>query len=127
MNFKMNSSLNNEFETRIKMKSYGNQTISDNSLLDLENGIILYPVEGNLIVFDCNSLKEIKRIFISFSLIKIIKKIPMINYYLIICENGNIFILDIDYNILYNYKPKEINNVYSSDISIQMKYSNQKI
>ena len=64
-----------EFKAKLRMKSYGNQTISDNSLLDIGNGIILYPVEGNLIAFDCNTYKEIKKIFISFSLIKIIKKI----------------------------------------------------
>lgn len=120
-------SLKGQFEELMKMNSYGNQTISDNSLLDIGNGIFLYPVEGNLIIFDCNICKEVKRIFISFSLIKGIKKIPMMENYLICCENGHIYVLDKDFNILYNYKPKEINNVYSLDISIQMKYSNDKI
>jgi len=120
-------SLKGQFEENMKMNSYGNQTISDNSLLDIDNGIILYPVEGNLIIFDCNICKEIKRIFISFSLIKGIKKIPMMSNYLICCENGHIYILDKDFNIVYNYRPKEINNVYSLDISTQLKYSNDKI
>ena len=39
-----------EFANKIKMKSFGNQTISDNSLFDTGKGIILYPVEGNLIL-----------------------------------------------------------------------------
>ena len=115
------------FKNRIKIKSYGNQTISDNSLLDIDNGIILYPLEGNLIIFDCNICKEIKRIYITYSLIKAIKKIPLINYFLLCCENGHIFILDMNYNILYNFKPKQINNVYSLDISTQIKSSNDKI
>ena len=33
-----------EFKAKLRMKSYGNQTISDNSLLDIVEGIILYPV-----------------------------------------------------------------------------------
>ena len=37
-----NVSLNDSFNEKIKMKSYGNQTISDNSLLDAGKGIILY-------------------------------------------------------------------------------------
>ena len=127
MNKAGEESLKGQFEEYMKINSYGNQTISDNSLLDIGNGIILYPVEGYLIIFDCNICKEAKRIFISFSLIKGIKKIPMMENYLICCENGHIYVLDKDYNILYNYKPKEINNVYSLDISIQMKYSNDKI
>lgn len=114
-------SLIDNFEGTIKMKSYGNQTISDNSLLDIGNGIIAYPLEGNLIIFDCNNYKELNRIFIAYSLIKIIKKIPMMDNYLLCCENGHIFILDKDFHILFNYKPKEINNVYSLDISIQIK------
>jgi len=117
----------NKFAENLKMKSYGNQTISDNSLLDIGNGLILYPIAGNLILFDCNICKEVKRFFISFSIIKAIKKIPMINNYLIGCENGSIYILDMDFKILYNYKPKEVNNVYSLDISTQLKYSNGKI
>ena len=116
--------LNDTFESKIKMKSYGNQTISDNSLLDIDNGIILYPIEGNLVIFDCNDNKEINRIFITYSLIKVIKKIPQIDYYLLCCENSRIFILDKEFHILYNYKPKEINNVYSLDISIQIKNKN---
>ena len=124
---KIAESLKGQFKDYMKMNSYGNQTISDNSLLDIGNGIILYPVEGNLIIFDCNICKEVKRIFISFSLIKGIKKIPMMDNYLICCENGYIYVLDKDFNIIYNYKPKEINNVYSLDISIQLKYSNDKI
>ena len=127
MNKAGEESLKGQFEEHMKINSYGNQTISDNSLLDIGNGIILYPVEGYLIIFDCNICKEVKRIFVSFSLIKGIKKIPMMENYLICCENGHIYVLDKDYNILYNYKPKEINNVYSLDISIQMKYSNDKI
>ena len=107
-------------ERKIKLKSYVNQTISDNSLLDIGNGIIFYPAEGNLVIFDCNIYKEIKTIFISYSLIKVIKKIPEINYYLISCENGHIFILDQEFNIIYQFKPKEINNVYSLDISNQI-------
>ena len=117
-------SLNSTFEAKINMKSYGNQTISDNSLLDIKNGIILYPLEGNLIIFDCNNYKEINRIFITYSLIKIIKKIPGFDNYLLCCENSHIFILDKNFNILYDYKPKEINNVYSLDISIQLKNEN---
>jgi hypothetical protein len=66
--------LNDSFTQKIKIKSYGNQTISDNSLLDIGNGIILYSIEGNLVIFDCNTYKEINRIYISYSLIKIIKK-----------------------------------------------------
>ena len=124
---KIAESLKGQFKDYMKMNSYGNQTISDNSLLDIGNGIILYPVEGNLIIFDCNICKEVKRIFISFSLIKGIKKIPMMDNYLICCENGYIYVIDKDFNIIYNYKPKEINNVYSLDISIQLKYSNDKI
>ena len=127
MNKAGEESLKGQFEEYMKINSYGNQTISDNSLLDIGNGIILYPVEGYLIIFDCNICKEVKRIFVSFSLIKGIKKIPMMENYLICCENGHIYVLDKDYIILYNYKPKEINNVYSLDISIQMKYSNDKI
>ena len=117
----------NVFNKNVKMKSYGNQTISDNSLLDINNGIILYPLEGNLIVFDCNICKEIQRIFISYSLIKIIKQIPMLNYYLLCCENGHIFILDKNFNIHYNFKPKEVNNVYSLDISTPIKKLDGKI
>ena len=116
------SNLNDSFEEKIKMKSYGNQTISDNSLLDIGNGIILYSLEGNIIEFDCNTCKELKRIYITYSLIKVIKKIPMIeNYYLVCCENGHIFILDKDYKIFYDLKLKEVNNVYNLDISIQKK------
>ena len=116
------SNLNDSFEGKIKMKSYGNQTISDNSLLDIGNGIILYSLEGNIIEFDCNTCKELKRIYITYSLIKVIKKIPMIeNYYLVCCENGHIFILDKDYKIFYDLKLKEVNNVYNLDISIQKK------
>ena len=114
----------NHLEKTIKMKSYVNQTISDNSLLEIGNGNILFPAEGNLILFDCNTNKELKKIFISYSLIKVIKKIPQINNYLLSCENGLIFILDQDLNILYKFKPKEINNVYSLDISSPIK--NQK-
>ena len=119
-----NVSLNDSFNEKIKMKSYGNQTISDNSLLDAGKGIILYCLEGNIIVFDCNKGEEIKTKYISYSLIKIIQKIPMTDNYLICCENGHIFILDNDYKILYNYKPKEVNNVYYLDISEQMKKNN---
>ena len=117
-----------EFKAKLRMKSYGNQTISDNSLLDIGDGIILYPVEGNLIAFDCNTYKEIKKIFISFSLIKIIKKISLnyILYYLICCENGHLFILDKDFQILNKYIPKEINNVYSLDISKKIKSISNK-
>ena len=117
-----------EFKAKLRMKSYGNQTISDNSLLDIGDGIILYPVEGNLIAFDCNTYKEIKKIFISFSLIKIIKKISLnyILYYLICCENGHLFILDKDFQILNKYIPKEINNVYSLDISKEIKSISNK-
>jgi hypothetical protein len=117
-----------EFKAKLRMKSYGNQTISDNSLLDIGDGIILYPVEGNLIAFDCNTYKEIKKIFISFSLIKIIKKISLnyIQYYLICCENGHLFILDKDFQILNKYIPKEINNVYSLDISNEIKSISNK-
>ena len=117
-----------EFKAKLRMKSYGNQTISDNSLLDIGDGIILYPVEGNLIAFDCNTYKEIKKIFISFSLIKIIKKISLnyIQYYLICCENGHLFILDKDFQILNKYIPKEINNVYSLDISKEIKSISNK-
>ena len=121
-----NQIISDEFMTKIRMKSYGNQTISDNSLLDIGNGIILYPIEGNLIIFDCNTYKEIKRIFISFSLIKIIKKISLNNHYLICCENGHIFILNSDFDIINNYKPKEVNNVYSLDISHEIKQENIK-
>ena len=116
--------LNNSFTEKMKINSYGNQTISDNSLLDIGEGIILYPLEGNLIVFDCNTCKEIKRIYITYSIIKIIKKIPMLDYYLLCSENGKIFILDKNYKIVYDFKPKEINNVYSMDISIHMKKNN---
>ena len=115
---------NNSFTEKMKINSYGNQTISDNSLLDIGEGIILYPLEGNLIVFDCNTCKEIKRIYITYSLIKSIKKIPMLDYYLLCSENGKIFILDKNYKIVYDFKPKEINNVYSMDISIHMKKNN---
>ena len=55
-----------EFKAKLRMKSYGNQTISDNSLLDIVEGIILYPVEGNLIAFDCNTYKEKRNIYIIF-------------------------------------------------------------
>lgn len=116
--------LNDSFTQKIKIKSYGNQTISDNSLLDIGNGIILYSIEGNLVIFDCNTYKEINRIYISYSLIKIIKKIPLMDNYLLCCENGHIFILDKDYKILFDFKPKEVNNVYSLDISIQIKNNN---
>ena len=102
MNKTGEESLKGQFEEYMKINSYGNQTISDNSLLDIGNGIILYPVEGYLIIFDCNICKEVKRIFVSFSLIKGIKKIPMMENYLICCENGHIYVLDKDYNILYN-------------------------
>ena len=112
------------FERKIHMKSYGNQTISDNSFLDIGNGIILYPLEGNIIIFDCNDCKEINRIFITYSLIKAIKKIPGMDNYLVCIENGHIFILNKEYKILYDYKPKEINNVYSLDISLQIKKNN---
>ena len=121
-----NQIISDEFMTKMRMKSYGNQTISDNSLLDIGNGIILYPIEGNLIIFDCNTYKEIKRIFISFSLIKVIKKISFNNHYLICCENGHIFILNSDFDIINNYKPKEVNNVYSLDISHEIKPENIK-
>ena len=113
----MTSQENLDFIKKLRMKSFGNQTISDNSLLDIGNGIILYPIEGNLIIFDCNTYKEVKRIFISFSLIKIIKKLPGFNNFLICCENGNIYILDYEYQIIKTYASKEINNVYSLDIS----------
>ena len=116
-----------EFANKIKMKSFGNQTISDNSLFDTGKGIILYPVEGNLIIFDCNEYKEIKRIFISFSLIKVIKKIEPYDTYLICCENGHIFILNENFNIIFDYRPSEVNNVYSLDISEQMKFNKDKI
>ena len=106
-----------DFTKKLRMKSFGNQTISDNSLLDIGNGIILYPIEGTLIIFDCNDYKEIKRIFISFSLIKVIKKLSENKNYLICCENGNIYILNNEFNIISTYTPKEINNVYSLDIS----------
>ena len=121
-----NQIISDEFMTKMKMKSYGNQTISDNSLLDIGNGIILYPIEGNLIIFDCNTYKEIKRIFISFSLIKVIKKISFNNHYLICCENGHIFILNSDFDIINNYKPEEVNNAYSLDISNEIKPENTK-
>ena len=106
-----------DFTKKLRMKSFGNQTISDNSLLDIGNGIILYPIEGTLIIFDCNDYKEIKRIFISFSLIKVIKKLSESKNYLICCENSNIYILNNEFNIISTYIPKEINNVYSLDIS----------
>ena len=106
-----------EFTKKIRMKSFGNQTISDNALLDAGEGIIIYPIEGTIIIFDCNTYKEIKRVFITFSLIKVIKKLQFNNNYLICCENGHIFILSNEFNILFTYKPKEINNVYSLDIS----------
>ena len=121
-----NHIISDELMRKMKMKSYGNQTISDNSLLDIGNGIILYPIEGNLIIFDCNTYKEIKRIFISFSLIKVIKKISFNNHYLICCENGHIFILNSDFDIINSYKPKEVNNVYSLDISNEIKQENNK-
>lgn len=111
-----------DFTKKLKIKSFGNQTISDHSLLDIGNGIILYPLEGTLIIFDCNTYKELKRIFISFSLIKAIKKIPDSKYYLICSENGNIFILNDEYKIVSTYIPKEINNVYSIDISSRIKW-----
>ena len=123
-NNETHSAKNESFERKIKMKSYGNQTISDNSLLDIGNGIILYPLEGNLIIFDCNICKEINRIFITYSLIKAIRKIPMMDNYLICSEDGHIFILNKEYKILYDFKPKEIKNVYSLDISIQTKKNN---
>ena len=110
-----------DFKKKLRMKSFGNQTISDNSLLDIGNGIILYPLEGNLIIFDCNIYKEIKRIFLSFSLIKIIKKFHDNKNYLICCENSDIFILNHEFNIISSYTPKEINNVYSLDISKEIK------
>ena len=88
-----------DFTKKLRMKSFGNQTISDNSLLDIGNGIILYPIEGTLIIFDCNDYKEIKRIFISFSLIKVIKKLSENKNYLICCENGNIYIFFHCFNI----------------------------
>jgi hypothetical protein len=109
------------FIKKLRMKSFGNQTISDNSLLDIGNGIILYPIEGTLIIFDCNDYKEIKRIFISFSLIKVIKKLSENINYLICCENGNIYILNNEFKIISTYIPKEINNVYSLDISKEIK------
>ena len=110
-----------DFKNKLRMKSFGNQTISDNSLLDIGNGIILYPLEGNLIIFDCNIYKEIKRIFLSFSLIKIIKKFHDNKNYLICCENSEIFILNHEFKIISSYTPKEINNVYSLDISKEIK------
>ena len=116
----------NEFKEKLRMKSFGNQTISDNSLLDIGNGIILYPLEGNLIIFDCNTYKEIKKIFLSFSLIKIIKKLSTNNNYLVCCENGQIFILNSEYNIIQTYNPKEINNVYNLDISNEIKLEDDK-
>ena len=106
-----------DLSRRLKMKSLGNQTISDYSLLDIGNGILLFPVEGTLIIFDCNTYKEIKRIFLTFSLIRVIKKLPGNNYYLICCENGLIFILNNEYKIISTYEPNETNNVYSLDIS----------
>ena len=115
----------NKFKEKLRMKSFGNQTISDNSLLDIGNGIILYPLEGNLIIFDCNTYQEIKKIFISFSLIKIIKKFSS-NNYLICCENGEIFILNSEFNIIQIYTPKEINNVYNLDISNEIKLEDDK-
>ena len=121
---KDNSNKNESFERKINMKSYGNQTISDNSLLDIGNGIILYPLEGNIIIFDCNTYKEINKIFITYSLIKVIKKIPMMDNYLVCSEDGHIFILNKVYKILYDFKPKEIKNVYSLDISTQIKKNN---
>ena len=123
---KNNQQITNEFMKKMKMKSYGNQTISDNSLLDIGKGLILYPLEGNLIIFDCNTYKELKKIFISFSLIKVIKKIPYNNHFLICCENGHIYILNSNFDIINNYKPKEINNVYSLDISNEIKLENKK-
>ena len=123
---KTNQQISNEFTKKMKMKSYGNQTVSDNSLLDIGKGLILYPVEGNLILFDCNEYKELKKIFISFSLIKVIKKIPYNNHYLICCENSHIYILNSNFDIINNYKPKEINNVYSLDISDEIKIENIK-
>ena len=110
-----------DFKEKLSMKSFGNQTITDNSLLDIGNGIILYPLEGNLIIFDCNIYKEIKRIFLSFSLIKVIKKFNDNKTYLICCENGDIFILNNEYNTITSYSPEEINNVYSLDISKEIK------
>ena len=121
-----NQIITEEFMKKMKMKTYGNQTISDNSLLDIGNGIILYPIEGNLIIFDCNINKEIKKIFLSFSLIKVIKKTEFNDLYLICCENGHIFILDINFEIINIFKPKEINNVYSLDISHVIKLENDK-
>ena len=123
---KNNQQITNEFMKKMKMKSYGNQTISDNSLLDIGEGLILYPLEGNLIIFDCNTYKELKKIFISLSLIKVIKKIPYNNHFLICCENGHIYILNSNFDIINNYKPKEINNVYSLDISNEIKLENKK-
>ena len=123
---KNNQQITNEFMKKMKMKSYGNQTISDNSLLDIGKGLILYPLEGNLIIFDCNTYNELKKIFISFSLIKVIKKIPYNNHFLICCENGHIYILNSNFDIINNYKPKEINNVYSLDISNEIKLENKK-
>lgn len=108
-----------------EMKSYGNQTISDNALLNIDN-LIFYPIEGNLIIFDCNTYKELKRIFLSYSLIKIIKKIPDSENYLICCENSNIIILNKDFNIISKYNPKQINNVYALDISSNIS-NNSKI
>ena len=93
-----------------EMKSYGNQTISDNALLNVDN-LILYPIEGNLIIFDCNTYKELKKIFLSYSLIKIVKKIPDSENYLVCCENSSIIILNRDFNIISKYNPKQINNV----------------
>ena len=121
-----NQQISNEFMKKMKMKSYGNQTISDNSLLDIGNGLILYSLEGNLILFDCNTHKELKKIFISLSLIKVIKKISFNNHYLICCENGHLYILNSEFDIISNYKPNEINNVYSLDISNEIKQENIK-
>ena len=115
-----------DFIKKLRMKSFGNQTISDNSLLDIGNGIIFYPIEGTLIIFDCNTYKEITRIFLSFSLIKVIKKLPGFNNYLICCENGNIYILNNEFNIISTYSPKEINNVYSLDISNIVQVAKEK-
>jgi hypothetical protein len=60
-----------DFKNKLRMKSFGNQTISDNSLLDIGNGIILYPLEGNLIIFDCNIYREIKKSLRIFRLLRL--------------------------------------------------------
>lgn len=106
----------------ISIKSYGTHTISDYSLLAISTETIVFPLEGELVLYNMISKSVSKRQRISYSLIKSIIKYNE-NELVVADEGAQVFIINYpSLEIITQWHLKMVNNVYHMKLSANQKY-----